>query len=235
MAPLSLERRPPVRRVRLDNGKRNVLTLEAVEALAEALAPDPEAPVVILSGRTDGFSAGLDNATLAASAEEREGLLAAMGELLVSILCGPTRIVAACEGHAVAAGAMLLLVSDVRLGVPGAYKLGFTEPGLGMPLPELPALLARMRLDRRRLHELGVLGRTVGPAEGAACGFLDAIVAPEDLEQAALERAQVLAALTPAAYQGSLRAVWGETLGRIEELAQAQARRSAAARAAEGG
>ncbi len=222
MSPVRSERRPPIRRVHLDSGKRNVLTLEAVEALAEALAPDPEAPVVILSGRRDGFSAGLDNATLAGSAAERERLLGTMGKLLVSTLCGPTRIVAACEGHAVAAGAMLLLVSDARLGVPGSYKIGFTEPGLGMPLPELPALLARMRLDRRRLHELAALGRIVGPEEAAACGFLDELTAPESLEEAALERAQALAGLSETAYLGSLRSVWGETLERIEGLARAR-------------
>jgi len=216
---VTLERHPPIRRVHFNNGKRNVLTPEAIAALTEALAPDAEAPVVILSGRPDGFSAGLDNATLAASAREREGLLAAMAELLVSTLLGPTRVVAICEGHAVAAGAMMLLVSDVRLGVPGSHKLGFTEPGLGMPLPELPALLARMRLDLRRLHELAVLGRIVGPQEAAECGFLDEVVAPEELERLALERAQALAALSEVGYQGLLRSVWGPTLGRLEESA----------------
>jgi len=135
MGLVDCETRPPVR---LDAGKRNVLTLEAVEALRDALASDPEAPVVVLSGRADGFCAGLDNRTLAAGAKERDGLLAAMGALLYEVLAGPTRIVAVCEGHAVAAGAMLLLVLDIRLGAPGAYKIGFTEPGLGMPLPDLP-------------------------------------------------------------------------------------------------
>ena len=64
-----------------------------------------------------------------------------MGELLLAALTGTTRIVAVCEGHAVAAGAMLLLVADVRIGARGSYTIGFTEPRLGMPLPELPAVL----------------------------------------------------------------------------------------------
>lgn len=219
MSAVETESQPPIRRVRLDAGKRNVLRLEAVEALRTALAPDPAAPVVVLSGRQDGFCAGLDNATLAAEPKERDALLAAMGALLQETLAGPTRIVAVCQGHAVAAGAMLLLISDVRLGTTGGHKIGFTEPGLGMPLPELPALLARMRLDRRRLHELAVLGRVVGPEEAARVGFLDELVKGEDLEQAALTRARALAALTETAYLGSLRAVWGATLTRIGEIA----------------
>ncbi len=233
MGGVKIDRQPPVRIVELDAGKRNVLTLEAVEALAGALAPDEEAPVVVLRGRTDGFCAGLDNKTLAASSVERNSLLAAMGELLASTLRGPTRLVVACEGHAVAAGAMLLLIADVRLGVPGRYKIGFTEPGLGMPLPELPALLARERLDRRRLHELGVLGRTPGPEEAAAAGFLDAVVPADELHATALERAHEIARLSDVAYRGSLRAVWGPALDKIQQFADDQVgRRDAAIRAA---
>lgn len=56
--------------------------------------------MVVLSGRSDGFSAGLDNATLATGAFEREALLAAMAELLLAAIAGPPRIVAACEARA---------------------------------------------------------------------------------------------------------------------------------------
>jgi enoyl-CoA hydratase len=234
MSIVRIDRQPPVRTVRLDAGPRNVLGLEAVHALRDALAPDPEAPVVVLSGRDDGFSAGLDGATLAAGGHAREALLAAMGEVLLAAFGGPTRIVSVCEGHAVAAGAMLLLVSDVRLGAPGRYKIGFTEPGLGMPLPELPALLARARLDARRVHALTVLGQTVGPAEAVDAGFLDAVLDPGALHAAATDRAHEIAKLSEAAYRGSLRSVWGPALARIETLVAEQNARRDAAQASDG-
>ena len=227
---LRIERNPPVRLVRLDTGKSNVLTLEAVEALKGAISADSEAPVVILSGRMDGFCAGLDNASLAKGNAEREALLAGMAELLLAAIVGPTRIVIACEGHAVAAGAMLLLVADVRIGAHGSYKTGFTEPRLGMPLPELPALLARERLDRRRLHELTVLGRTVDPEEAASVGFLDRLVAINDLHATALNSALEIAGLSDAAYQGTVASVWGPTVKRIGELVDEQIHRRDAAR-----
>lgn len=233
MALVTTRRRPPLREVALDSGKRNVLTLEAVQALREALAPDPETPVVVLRGRPDGFCVGLDNATLAAGDSAREALLAEMGELLLEAASGPTRIVAACEGHAVAAGAMLLLVADVRIGAPGAYQIGFTEPRLGMPLPELPVLLARQRLDRRRLHEVTVLGRTLGPEEAAAAGFLDRVVESDALQSEAEAAAQEIAGLAEGAYRGTLAAVWGPTLERMRQLVHEQCRRRDAARARE--
>ena len=207
-----------------------MLSLEAIRSLRSAISFDPEAPVVALFGRSDGFSVGLDNRVLAGSAFERERLLAAMGDFLCEALAGSTRIVAACEGHAVAAGAMLLLVSDLRVGAKATYKIGFTEPGLGMPLPALPALLARMRLDRRRLHEAAVLGRVTGPEAAAEAGFFDQVVAPEDLEQVVLDRAESLADLSEEAYRGSLRSTWGAEIERLSTLAAEQTERAAAAR-----
>jgi len=224
---LIIEHEPPVRHVRLDTGKRNVLTVEAVEALRQAIAPSEDAPVVILSGRPDGFCAGLDNATLTKGALERQELLTRMAELLLDAIEGPTRIVAACGGHAVAAGAMLLLVADIRIGSRDDYKVGFTEPRLGMPLPELPALLARERLDRRRLHELTVLGRILEPAEAVSAGFFDALVETDRLEAVALERAHEISGLTDEAYRGSLTSVWGSTLERIKAIVASQTRRLA--------
>ena len=216
----------------LDAGRRNVLGPDAVDALAEVLRPDPQRPVLVLRGRSDGFSAGLDTTVLAGPRPGAETLLAAMGRLLADALAGPTRILAVCEGHAVAAGAMLLLVADRRLGVPGDYSIGFTEPRIGMPLPELPVRLARERLDRRRLHEATVLGRTFGPDEAAEVGFLDAVVSAEDLAARVTEEVSALARMTPEAYAGSQQAVHGDLIDRVEALAAAQEERARQVRSA---
>jgi len=229
---LHLVRHPPLREVRLDTGSKNVLGVEAIRALANAMAPDPEAPVVVLSGHDRAFCAGLDMAALAESALAREDLLTAMAELLLNVVTSPTRVVAVCEGHAVAAGAMLLLVADVRIGAPGTYKIGFTEPRLGMPLPELPALLARERLDRRRLHALTALGHTVNPEEAVHAGFLDRLVEPGTLDTTASAHARHLAELSDAAYQGTVRSVWGTAIERMRVLVDAQIARRDAARSA---
>ncbi len=229
MSVLTIERQPPVRLLRLDTGVRNLLTLEAVHALEAALAPDAEAPVVLLSGRADGFCGGLDAAALADGGREQAELLAAMSRLVRVALAGPTRIVAACEAHAIGFGATLLLAADVRIGARGTYQVGFTEPRRGVPLPELTALLARERLARRRLHELTVLGGSVNPTQAAAAGFFDTLVAGTALHETALARAHELASLDEGAYLGSLAAVWGPTLARIDALVDAAAGRVGAA------
>ena len=214
------------RRCRLDAGPRNVLGPEAVSALAEALQPDPQRPVVVLRGRSDGFCAGLDSKRLTGSRAEAEALLARMGRLLVDAFTQDVRIVAVCEGHAVAAGAMLLLVADRRLAAPGDYRIGFSEPRIGLPLPELPARLARERLDRRRLHEAAVLGHLFDPTEAAQAGFVDAVVPAEGLEDRIAQEVAALTALTPEAYLGSLRGVHGDLLDRAEALVRTQEERA---------
>ena len=136
------------------------------------LEPDAEAPVVVLSGRDESFCAGLDLATLGKGGVEAQELLVEMGELLLTIYGGRTRLVAACRGHAVAAGAMLLLVADHRVGAAGDYMIGFSELTRGMPLPELPVLLARERLTPRHLQASALLGRLTGPDVAREAGRL---------------------------------------------------------------
>lgn len=221
-----LEVSPLVHELSLDTGPRNVLGIEAVRELRASLASDEPPAVIVLRGRRDGFSVGLDNAVLAAEPRQREELLAEMGCLLLDMLQCATRFVAVCEGHAVAAGAMLLLVSDVRIGVPGTYKVGFTEPGLGMPLPGLPALLARERLDRRMLHRLAVLGEIVPPDVAAECGFFDELTPAEHVDERVAAWTATLGRLTDGAYRGSMRSVHGDALEAIEAMVEQQRNRA---------
>ena len=196
----------------------NVLHTAAVRELRSHLSrADEEAPIVVLTGREDALSAGLDLATLADGGEAAQELLVEMGELLVAAYGGSAPLVVACRGHAVAAGAMLLLVADVRVGAVGGYRVGFTEPSRGMPLPELPVVLARERLGRRHLQAATLLGRVADPAEAVEMGFLDELVPPERLDAVACERAQALAALG-AAYAGTIRSVRAAALARMEAL-----------------
>ena len=45
----------------------------------------------------------------------------------------------ACTGHAIAAGALLLLGADIRIGARGDFRIGLIETQLGMVLPRWAA------------------------------------------------------------------------------------------------
>jgi enoyl-CoA hydratase len=115
-----------------------------------------------------------------------------------TILASPVPVIAACTGHALAAGALLLLCSDLRVGVRADYKIGLSEVRVGLALPEFGFTLAERRLDRRRLLRATVLGELVGPDEAVEFGFLDAVV-DADPVAAAVELAESLAPLSIAA------------------------------------
>ena len=109
------------------------------------------------------------------------------------------------------AGAMLLLASDRRVGAEGSYRVGFSEVSVGMPLPELPLLLARDRLDARRLQDSTLLGVLWEPAQAVEAGFLDFLAPAEELESEVSRQAQELARLPAQAYSESIPAVRGAT------------------------
>ncbi|MDJ0787776.1 MAG: crotonase/enoyl-CoA hydratase family protein [Myxococcota bacterium] len=210
--PVRMERHGAVRVLTLDDGKLNVLGAEMLGSLlreVRSAEADPETRCLLLTGRSGSFSAGLDLAVLGSGGSAARELLLAMGELLLALYESPLRVVAASTGHAVAAGAMLLLVSDRRLGAEGPFRIGFSEVARGMPLPRLPVLLARDRLLPTALPGLTTLGRLVSPVEAARIGFLDVVADPADLLDAALAEAAALAEIDTDAYH--------ETLGHLRE------------------
>jgi enoyl-CoA hydratase len=215
------KRRDRVLQFRLVAGEMNVLRLETVRALKayfrEAEA-DPMVDAVALLGGEKAFSSGLDNAVLYSGGKSANELVLEMGDLLYDMYRSRLRIVAGCSGHAVAAGAMLLLVSDLRYGAQGDYRIGFSEVVQGLPLPELPVLLARDRLGRRYLQSATVLGRLCRPSTAVSVGFLDRIVEAEKLEETTMEAARSLSELVSSAYSGTVEAVRGVTVRRMQEL-----------------
>lgn len=213
----------PVRTLRLDTGRMNLLTTPAVRKLRSelrAVCEDPQTRAIALFGRDDAFCAGLDTKVLAAGDAAARELFAEMGGMLVDLYAAPVPIVAGCGGHAMAAGAMMLLTSDVRIGADARYRVGFSEVAVGLPLPELPVLLARDRLDPRRLQEATLFGTRWDPEQAVDVGFLDRLVPAGDLEDEALAQARDLAELPGRAYADSIASVRGATLARMRALLQ---------------
>lgn len=197
--------------VRFDDGKVNAVSLAACEALRSAFATAAtEARAIVLSGRPGFLSAGLDLAVVqSGDVAAFDRLLAAGGALYLEMLRSPVPIVAACDGHAIAAGALLLLCSDHRVGGRTDYRIGVTEVSIGVALPVLGSSLATLRLNRRYLHRAAVLAERFDPETAVDAGFLDELA--DDAVAVAVERARELAELDRTAYV--------ETKRRIAEIA----------------
>jgi enoyl-CoA hydratase len=192
--------------VTFDDGKANVYTHEVLDqlhrALDQARADPAEARAVMLVGRPGRFSAGFDLATMTASPDAMRALVADGARFVTRLLLEPLPVVAACTGHALAAGALVLLAADHRIGMAGDWRIGLNEVAIGMALPVWAVELARYRMPAGQFDRI-LLGEIGGPEEACAAGFLDRVVAPDDLLTEATATATRLAALRTGAVAGT--------------------------------
>jgi enoyl-CoA hydratase len=184
-----------VAHIAIDDGKANALSHAVIDAVNAALdRAVAEAKAVVLSGRPGRFSAGFDLSVMNGGIDAVRALVRAGAELSMRIYELDRPVVIACTGHALAAGAILLMSADVRIGAAGAFKIGLNEVAIGMPVPVFAAELARDRLSRRHLTAATALATIYDPAGAVDAGYLDETQPPEAVLDAALERAASLAA-----------------------------------------
>ena len=202
--------------LRLDDGKANALSPEVIDAIEAALdRATEEARAVLWVGRPGRFSAGFDLGVMQSGPEQLQGLVKAGARLLVRIYELPLPVVVGCTGHALAAGAIALLAADRRIGVGGDVKIGLNEVAIGLRLPVFGVELARGRLSNRHFVAATMHG-TIYDGEGALdAGFLDRVVAAEEVEAEALAEATSLAALDAGAYRVTKQSVRGAVAAEI--------------------
>jgi enoyl-CoA hydratase len=203
--------------ITFDDGKANALSHAAIDALGAALdRAEGEAKAVVLVGRPGRFSAGFDLSVMNSGIDAVIGLVRAGAELTVRVYSFPIPVVIACSGHALAAGAILLMAADVRIGVEGAFKIGLNEVAIGMPIPHFAAELARDRLSRRHVTAATALATIYDPVGAVDAGYLDAVATPDALVDTAKARAAELAStLSPRAFQATRTTVRGPVAAAI--------------------
>ena len=176
--------------ITLDDGKANALSEAMITSIGEHLdRAEADGAVAVLTGREQKFSAGFD---LRTEADGWPAMLAAGARLAELLLTFPRPTVVACNGHAIAMGGFVLLSCDVRVGAQGAFRIGLNEVAIGLTLPWFGIEIARHRLARPYFDRCTVTGALLGPEEAQAAGFLDRVVAPEEVLAAAHATAREL-------------------------------------------
>ena len=218
--PVTYEQQDSVAILTLDDGKANAISLVVVDEINEHLDridADVGLRAVMIAGRPGRFSAGFDLAAMTGSPQGMRNLVRAGGRLAARLLMQPRPVVAACTGHALAMGALLLLSADHRIGAAGDWKIGLNEVSIGMPMPRWGVELAHHRLAPTQLEWRLLLGQTCTPQEAVSAGFLDRLVPAEDLPGEALAAARRLAELRTAAVAGTKERLRRELVERMLE------------------
>jgi enoyl-CoA hydratase len=219
-AHLTTTQRDSVTVLTIDDGKANALSAELISAIGSAVdtAASDGTTALVIAGRAGMFSGGFDlNVMRSGDATAMVGLVADGGDLVRKVFGSPIPVVGACTGHAVAAGALLLLGCDVRVGADGPYRIGLNEVSIGMVLPDWAVTIAAERLPRPAYQRAVFNARLTGPREAVAAGFLDVVVSPDEVIDLAVEEAETLGSLELGAYRGSVDRFRGPVLARMAE------------------
>lgn len=208
--------------LRFDDGKANVLSFAAIDAFDAALdRAAAEATSVCIVGREGKLCAGFDLSVMSAGPDAARELVARGGELLMRIYTHPQPVVVAVTGHALAAGALLVLTCDVRIGDDVPAKIGLNETAIGMPLPLFAIALAEDRLERSALVAATVTARIYDPHGAVGAGYLDRVAADGSAADEAIAEARRLGAYSSRAYAQTKEVLRAGTVRRVVEGSQA--------------
>ncbi|MGA2928234.1 MAG: enoyl-CoA hydratase/isomerase family protein [Solirubrobacteraceae bacterium] len=176
----------------------NPASVKALGALLDEVeaSPPPRALVTTAVGKI--WSNGLDLEWMSAHTAEINPLLVSVHELLARVLAAGVPTVAALQGHAFAAGAMLALAHDER--VMRADRGYFCLPEVDIKIPFSPGMSALIsaRLSARTAHEAMTTGRRYGGIEAEQAGIVKDAVPDSEVVSRAIELAGALAAKDPA-------------------------------------
>lgn len=202
--------------VRLDDGKVNVVSHHVIELIHAALDESiAAASSVAIIGREGKLSAGFDLTEMTAGIERTRALVGAGGKMLMRIYGHPQPVVVGVTGHALAAGALLTLACDTRIGGDGPAKIGLNETAIGMGLPRYAVELAQARISPAHLIRAAVQAEIYDAAGAVEAGYLDRVVPAADVEAATIEEARRLGQLSGSAYRHTKLALRQPLIDRV--------------------
>jgi len=189
--------------------KRNALDHPILDAIAAVLDDIGAARAVLLTGADGMFSSGYDIGDIPDDvfAQEAERLVAhPFAAALEALESCEVPTVAALPGHTIGGGLELALACDLRVAADGIL--------LGMPPAKLGLVYSHTGLRRfleaigaPRTRELFLTARNVDARTALDWGLVNRVVGVSDLESAALDLAQDIAANAPLSVRGNKRAI----------------------------
>jgi enoyl-CoA hydratase/carnithine racemase len=165
--------------------RRNALDVSLLRALTDALAADPEAPVLLASADPRVFCAGAD---LTITDAERAAVSDLVYDCCETIVTRPGPVIAVVTGPAVGGGAQLAAAADLRIAGPAARLRWTGPPGLDL---SVGAWLLPDLVGRGAAMDLTLTGRWLEAAEALALGLVNQVC--EDPEPVAAGIAASLA------------------------------------------
>jgi Delta3-Delta2-enoyl-CoA isomerase len=193
---IELRREGDVRVLRFDDGENRFSTgfLDELEKVLSELEAVEGPRALVTTGTGKFFSTGLDLDWPAHDHDRWGPYLDRVHALFARFLTLPMPTVAALNGHAFAAGAMLALTHDHRVMRTDRGYFCLPEVDLGLSFTPGMAALVQSRLPNVTAHEAMVTGRRYTGDEARAAGIVHRTAPEADVLTTALALAAPLAA-----------------------------------------
>jgi enoyl-CoA hydratase/carnithine racemase len=204
------------------NALSRALVAEFRAALAELGAESRLRALIVTATReSNAFCAGADLVERTKlTPEERLEHLHGISALAEELAAFPTPVIAVVHGYALAGGCEVAMACDIRVAAEGSV-FGLPEVAVGL----MPGAGGVTRLPRLvgagRARELLFTGRRVPVEEAARIGLVDRVVPLADLDTAATELAETIAANAPLAVRALKRALRASDSLPIEQATEA--------------
>ncbi len=176
-----------------DENRFSPQLLTSVTEFLDDLAASSAPAALVTIGGGKFYSNGLDLDWLGANPTEMGAYVRRVQELFEKVLTLPVPTVAAVNGHAFGAGAMLAMAHDYR--VMRADRGYFCFPEVDIQIPFTPGMnaLVMSKLTPRTAVDAMTTGRRYGGDDAVAAGLVDATSTLEDLPSVAADLVRDLA------------------------------------------
>jgi enoyl-CoA hydratase len=197
--------------------------LQELDRLLLQIQENPQIKAVVLTGKGNTFSGGLDLKTIPHyTPDEQKALILALNQTLFHLYEFPLPLILALNGHAIAGGLILALTADYRIGTTSPCKLGLTEVQVGIPFPLSAISIVETELAPAVQRNLVLRGLLLSPQEALNQGILDELQSPENLLTHALKTAQEMAQLPQVAYAKIKRQLRRYALATLQDVLEQQ-------------
>ena len=194
-------------------------SLDAVEAAADS----PTA--LLITGTGKAFSVGLNVQTIMAYQPEQMATFnKEIRRLYGRLVNFPLPTIAAINGHAFAAGAILALACDYRVMREDRGWFCLSEVDVGVPIDPDVMVMMQAKLTPQVLRDAVLLGKRFGGPESVDLGVADAACSEESLTATAIEHITALSVKERTIFadiKSTLYASYATALGAVENTVKA--------------
>ncbi|AFM12977.1 enoyl-CoA hydratase/isomerase family protein [Turneriella parva] len=166
--------------VSLTRAPMNLMDIPFMQAFAEAhrdLEKNSEVWGVIVHSTVDGyFSNGLDPAMmLSRDTQGRAEVFEVLLKMVLEVYAFSKPHISAIEGHAMAGGAVLAILSDWRFMSREKSRISFSEVAVGLTIPKAIINLIESATGPGSLREIAMLGSAIKSTDAVRMGLIDEV------------------------------------------------------------